>query len=75
MARCNGCGKTWGGAVRCHCLRCHETFSGYGAANLHWGSGKSWRAPGYDAPHHHPSEIALLRQVAGIWTGLGREKA
>ena len=68
MSQCQGCGKKWGGASACHCSVCHETFSGYSAANLHWGTGRSRMAPGYDAEHLDPRDVpALARDARGVW--------
>ena len=34
-AQCGGCDAQWGGLNRCHCSRCHLTFSGIGLFDKH----------------------------------------
>lgn len=69
---CLKCGKSWGGFAACHCVVCHETFSSYNAANFHWGTGKSNKAPAADAKHLHPSESPkLVQNEKGIWHQAG----
>lgn len=54
--------------VQVHCSVCHEQFASYGVANLHWGSGKSNKAPAYSAQHLDPATVpALAQDEKGVW--------
>lgn len=58
------CGKQWTGKSRCHCSRCHETFSSLSAFDRHWVG-----AVGRDC--RKPSEVGLLMvpgPLGGIWS-------
>ncbi len=68
MSQCQRCGREWRSLTQCHCTVCCSHFANYGAANLHWGSGKSKAAPAYDAPHLEPRDVPMLRQdERGVW--------
>ena len=47
---------------------CCEHFASNGVTNLHWGTGKSNRAPSYNAKHLDPRTVSALQQdEKGVW--------
>jgi len=73
-SHCRYCHRNWKSKIQAHCVahvgdgRCCEHFVSNGVANFHWGSGKSNKAPAYDAKHLDPHKVAALAQDdKGVW--------
>ncbi len=65
---CARCHRTWTSRTQAHCPVCCEQFASNGVANYHWGSGKSGKAPAYDARHLNASEVPKLAlDERGVW--------
>ena len=60
---CGGCDNHWTGISRCHCSRCHLTFSGIGLFDAHQRGGQCI----------DPAEMDVkgdpLRLLNGVWSG------